>query len=137
MSGAARMIDTHPRVAGVDTTLHSDTIDVLVEAARASRQCADACIHEAAPMADCISATLDASDIASATVGIVIRLTRTESSAAAVAACREVLRVCADVCRQHGAHLRHCAACAEVCDRAEDMCVQFEAALRSRPSEPA
>ena len=132
MSRAATMIDAHPRTAGLDTTLHSDTIDVLVEAARAARQCADACIHETEPMTECISITLDAADIASATTGIVIRLTRRECSIAAIAACREILRECAEVCRHHGMHLRHCAACAEVCERAEDLCLQMEASLRAR-----
>ncbi len=132
MSNPGTMIDAHPRTAAVDTTLHSDTIGVLVDAARAARQCADACVHEAAPMTDCISATLDASEVASATVGVVIRLSHRDSSVAQLAACRTVLRVCAEECRRQGSHLRHCAACAEVCERAEDLCLQMETALSMR-----
>ncbi len=135
MSRSATMIDAHPRTAGVDTTLHSDTIDVLVDAALIARQCADACTHESEPMTECISATLDASDVASATAGVIIRLSHRDSAVAQLVACREVLRICAEECRRHGLHLRHCAACAEVCERAEDLCLQMETALSRRAGE--
>ncbi len=132
MPRAATMIDAHPRTAEVDTTLHSDTIDVLMDASLAARQCADACLHESTPMTECIGATLDASDVASATAGLVIRLSHRDSAVAQLVACREVLRICAEECRRHGTAMLHCAACAEVCERAEDLCLQMETALSRR-----
>ncbi len=138
MTSAASMIDSHPRSGQVDTNLLSDTIDSLVEASRTARQCADACVHEPAPMTECIGANLDAADMCAASVSILIRLGDRDTVVAALEAAREALRVCAEDCRRHGSHLRHCTTCASVCEHAEDLCVQMSTALTTRTgSTPA
>lgn len=130
MTTAATMFDAHPHLPPVDTRLHADTVEALLEAARTARQCADACLHESATdMRRCITLDLDVADLTSATSNLVIRLADPTSVRAALAACREVLRACAEECRSHGSHLRHCAICAEVCERAEEQCLRMEAAV--------
>lgn len=129
MTTAATMLDAHPRRAPVDTRLQGDTVDVLVEAARTATQCADACLREpGAELRDCIGATLDAADLATATARVVMRLGDPDTVQAALAACATALRTAATTCRRHGGHLRHCAICADVCERAEEQCLRMEAA---------
>lgn len=132
MTSAAMMLDAHPRAGQVDTNLLADTIDALVESARTARQCADACLHESAPMTECIGANHDVADLATAASGVVIRLGDRTTVVAALEATREALRNCAEECRRHGSHLRHCATCAQVCEHAEDLCVQMITALTRR-----
>lgn len=132
MTSAATMLDAHPRPGQVDTNLLSDTIDALFEASRTARQCADACVHESAPMSECIGASYDVADLTAATAGVVIRLGDRTTVVAALEATREALRNCAEECRRHGSHLRHCATCAQVCERTEDLCVQMITALTRR-----
>lgn len=127
MTTAATMLDAHPFRPTVDTRLQGDTIDVLLEAARTAQQCADACLHESAQgLHHCIAANPDVADLAAATANMVVRMVDPPAVLAALVACRAALRACADSCRAHGRHLRHCAICAEVCDRAEDQCLRLE-----------
>jgi hypothetical protein len=131
MSSAAAMIDPGLTGAVVDTQLLADTVDVLVEAARTARQCADACVHDASGREACISLSLDAADVASATSNVVIRMADPHGVAAVLDSCRTILRLCGEECQHHAAHLRQCAVCAEVCGRAEELCLRLLAALRA------
>ena len=75
MTTAATMLDAHPDLPPVDTRLHGDTVDALLEAARTARQCADACLHEPGDtMRRCVTLDLDVADLATATSNMVIRL---------------------------------------------------------------
>lgn len=130
MTTVATMLDDHPRRAAVDTQLHGDTIEVLTEVARTARQCADACLHErGADLRHCIALDMDVAELANATAGMLIRFADPPALVAALEACRATLRACAEACRSHGAHMRHCAVCAEACERAEEQCVQMAAAV--------
>jgi hypothetical protein len=129
MTTTASMLDAHPRRPFIDTSLHGDTIEILVEAARTARQCADACLHEADPLRHCISLNLDVADIASATANMVLRISDPAALVAALEACRATLMACASACRSEGAHLRQCAVCADACERAEEQCVRMAAAV--------
>lgn len=130
MTTAATMLDAHPDLPPVDTRLHGDTVDALLEAARTARQCADACLHEPGDtMRSCVTLDLDVADLATATSNMVIRLADPAAVVAALAACRAALRACAAECRDHGSSLRHCAICAEVCERTEEQCLRMEAAM--------
>lgn len=129
MTTTASMLEAHPSRPFIDTSLHGDTIEILVEAARTARQCADACLHEAQPSRRCISLNLDVADIASATANMAVRISDPAALVAALEACRATLRACASACRAEGAHLRQCAACADVCERAEEQCVRMTAAV--------
>jgi hypothetical protein len=141
MTTAATMLDAQSRRAPLDTRLQGDTVDVLVEAARTATQCGDACLREpGTELRDCIAATLDVADLATAAARVVMRLGDPDTVEAALAACAVALRASATICRSHGGHLRHCAICAEVCERAEEQCLRMEAAahhlVRSRDDGP-
>jgi hypothetical protein len=129
MTTAAAMLDTSRHRPPVDTQLLGDTIDVLIEASRTGRQCADACRQESGSrLSRCMALNHDVAAMTSATAELLIRLADPDSVRASLVAGRAVLRACAVECRTHAAHLPACARCAEVCERAEDLCVRMEAA---------
>jgi hypothetical protein len=130
MPTAATMLDSHPHLPELDTQVHADALDALWQAARTAAQCADACLHEPNDLRHCISSDLDVVDLATATAGMVVRTTEPAVLVEVLAACRSALRSCAQECRAHGSHLRHCALCADACERAEEHCHRLEVALR-------
>lgn len=129
MTTAAAMLDTSRHLPPVDTQLLGDTIDVLIEASRTGRQCAEACRQESGSRLNrCMALNHDVAAMTSATAELLIRLADPESVRAALVAGRAALRTCAAECRTHASHLPACARCAEVCERAEDLCVRMAAA---------
>lgn len=132
MTSAAKMLDAHARRCWVDTQVHGDTIDVLVEAERTARQCVDACLHQDQDLRSCISVALDTADVCSAASGVLSRLCEPSTAVAILRAARVALRSCAETCARHSATITACAVCSEVCSRAEEHCVRMEAAVGSR-----
>lgn len=130
MTTAAAMLDTGRHRPLVDTRLRGDTIDVLIEASRTGRQCAEACRQESGSRLNrCMALNHDVAAVASATAELLIRLAEPDSVRAALVASRAALRACAAECHTHAPHHPACARCAEVCERADDLCVQMEAAV--------
>lgn len=129
MTTAAAMLDTSRHRPPLDTQLLGDTIDVLTEASRTGRQCAEACRQESGSrMNRCMALNQDVAAVTSAAAELLIRLADPDSVRATLVAGRAALRACGAECRTHAAHLPACARCAEVCERAEDLCVRMEAA---------
>lgn len=140
ISTTSTLIDVHPHPhvhhAHIDTVLYADTIDSLVEASRAARQCAHACLHDTSPPAGCVTACLDAADLCSAAANIVIRMAEPSAIIALLQACREMLMSGQEALREQCGHMRICAMCAEVFEQAEEQCLRFEVAV-SRLDPPA
>lgn len=100
--------------------------------AQACIACADACLGEemVAELRRCITVDLGCADLCEATGAILSRQTSYDAglSRAALEACREACRICADECERHAEMHEHCRICAEACRRCEQACAALLAA---------
>ena len=125
MAETATMLKAHPSPAA-----HSDRLAACIDACRACliscTSCADACIGGDDPkkMAECIRTDLDCADICTATLAVLTRQTKTNTSIvkaqlqAMVAACK----ACGDSCMSHADNMEHCKLCGETCRDCEQKC---------------
>ena len=114
-----------------------DTIRRCIEAcfdcAQTCTLCADSCLAEenVAELRYCIRLNLDCADICGATGRIVSRLTKPNRSLmeAALNACADACRACAEECERHANMHAHCKVCAAACRGCEPACQGLLAAM--------
>ncbi|MGH9166066.1 MAG: four-helix bundle copper-binding protein, partial [Acidimicrobiales bacterium] len=80
-----------------------------------------------AEMRRCITTDLNCADICMATGRVLSRQSAYDAalSTAALTACRDACRICAEECERHQAHMAHCGVCAEACRRCETACARL------------
>lgn len=126
MTVAADMLQTTPAEIGYDADALAACIDACFECAQACTACADACLGEqmVADMRRCITGDLNCADVCAATGRVLSRQTGYDPkiSRAALEACREVCRACAEECEKHASMHGHCRICGEACRRCEKAC---------------
>ena len=125
MNDTTTMLNSHPSPAA-----HVGKLAACVDACRAClvtcTSCADACIGGDDPkaMAECIRTDLDCADICAATISVLTRQTKPNTSIlkaqvqAMVAACK----ACGDSCLSHADMHEHCKLCGETCRDCERTC---------------
>ena len=131
---ARQMLDAYPRELSVDRGLLVRCIEACYDCAESCTQCADDCLGEEGvqDLTSCIRRNLDCADICAATGRVVGRRTGDDPAvtSAALRACIEACRSCADECEIHAAHgMEHCRVCAEECRRCERACQELLAAI--------
>ena len=129
MTHAQAMLETHPHGADLDKALLVECIEACYDCAQSCTACADACLGEedVAVVRRCIRLCLDCADVCIATGRIVSRQTEYDAgiTRAAVDACAQVCRACAEECERHAGHHEHCRVCAEACRRCEWACAEL------------
>ncbi|GGG18384.1 four-helix bundle copper-binding protein [Pontibacter sp. FD36] len=107
----------------MNITMNRELVSVLAECAAACNYCAVSCLQEddVKMMERCIRLDLDCAAICKMALDYVSRDSTMK---------RDVLDLCARVCRECGAecekhsHMEHCRMCAEACRRCEQACQQ-------------
>lgn len=101
-------------------------IEACLECAAACAACADACLGEemVADLRSCITVDLGCADMCVATSAVLCRQTEPDAELirAALLACRDACRVCAQECERHAGAHEHCRVCADACRRCENAC---------------
>lgn len=132
MTVANDMLRTTPSDTGYDAETLVACIDACFDCAQACTACADACLGEemVAELRRCITLDLNCADICAATGRVLSRQTGydAELTRAALVACRDACRRCAEECERHAAMHEHCRICAEVAQRGEQACERLLAA---------
>ena len=98
-----KMIALHPK--DQNNQALGDAVHHLMYAAKMSLSCADACMAEAMDMTQCIRLCLDCSDICEATARLGARRTGDDQPML-----RELLELCAQICRECAADCRNAVA---------------------------
>ena len=126
MSTAQEMLRTSPSEPGHRSDDLAACIEACFECAQACTACADACLGEemVAELRRCITIDLGCADLCAATGAILSRQTDYEPNLtrAALQACRDACRICAEQCERHAQMHEHCRVCAEACRRCEHTC---------------
>ncbi len=132
MTVSTEMLSTTPSAFGYDSEALAACIDACFECAQACTACADACLGEemVADLRRCITTDLNCADICGAAGRVLSRQTGydAELTRAALTACRDVCRRCAEECERHADMHEHCRICAEACRRCEQACDRLLAA---------
>jgi hypothetical protein len=122
----SEIIAVHPSPASIDRDALVACIDECFTCAPTCTSCADASLAEddIGELVRCIRTCLDCADVCVATGSVLARQTAfaTDVPRAALEACIEACRVCAEECERHAAHHEHCRICAEECRRCERAC---------------
>lgn len=126
MTVATDMLRTTPAQIGFDRDALAACIAACFDCAQACTACADACLSEemVADLRRCITSDLNCADICTATGRVLSRQSEYDPTItrAALAACRDVCRACAEECETHASMHEHCRICAEACRRCERAC---------------
>lgn len=126
MTFATEMIRTTPAPTGYDADDLAACIDACFACAQACTACADACLAEemVADLRRCITTDLACADLCAATGRILSRQTGYDPqiTRAALVACRDACRRCAEECDRHAGMHEHCRICADACRRCADAC---------------
>jgi hypothetical protein len=127
MNHVMEMLDTYPLDLGqVDRVALQECIEACMDCAQTCTACADACLSEpaVAELAKCIRSNLDCADICEITTRVLSRHTGYDANLtrAALMACAQACRTCADECEAHASMHAHCRVCAEACRRCEEAC---------------
>lgn len=134
MTVAADMLRTTPSDIGFGEVELASCLDACAECATACTACADACLGEemVAELRSCITTDLGCADLCAATSRILSRQTGYDPAVtfAALTACRDACRRCAEECEGHASTHEHCRICAEACRRCEQACAQLLEAAR-------
>jgi hypothetical protein len=132
MTLTANMLCTSPSPTGYDVDDLAACIDACFICAQACTACADACLGEemVAELRRCVTTDLNCADICDATGRVLSRQTGydPELTRAALTACRDAFRRCAEECDRHAEMHEHCRVCAEACRRCADACDRLLAA---------
>ena len=126
MNLAAEMLGHVPTAVAFDRDQLAACIEACFEAVQACTACADACLGKdmVVELRRCITTNLGCADICAATGRILSRQVGddTEMVLAALDACRQVCRRCADECERYADVYEHCRICADACSRTEKAC---------------
>jgi hypothetical protein len=126
MTVTSDMLRTTPAKLGYDAGDLAACIAACFDCAQACTACADACLAEdmVADLRRCITTDLNCADICAAAGRVLSRQTAYDAtlSRAALQACRDACRVCAEECERHASVHDHCRVCAETCRRCEQAC---------------
>jgi hypothetical protein len=128
-----QMLEAHPSGAAVDGDALTACIDACLQCVQICTACADACLSEepVRELVRCIRLDLDCADICETTGKVLTRQSSWDAgmAGAALQACAEACRICAEECERHSAHMDHCRICAEACRRCEAACNRLVSAL--------
>jgi hypothetical protein len=127
MTDVAAMLNAYP---GELPQVDEDTLVICIQqalnCAQVCTSCADACSASAsaAHLAQCIGATLNCADMATAVVRMLSRPTAYDRdvTAAALRALDEACRACYGQCQKHALDIESCQICADVCRRCAEAC---------------
>ena len=133
MTHARAILETHPLGADLDDGKLLDCIEACYDCAQSCTACADACLGEedVAMVRRCIRLCQDCADVCVATGRILSRQTEYDAgmTRAALDACAQACRICAEECERHAGHHEHCRVCAEACRRCERACAELLVAV--------
>ena len=126
MNLAAEMLHRMPTNVAFDRDQLAACIEACFDCVKACTACADACLGKdtVVDLRRCITTNLGCADICSATGRILSRHLRNdiEVALAALDACRQICRRCAEECERYADTYEHCRLCAEACRRCEQTC---------------
>ena len=132
MPVARDMLRTTSSQIGFDRDDLAACIEACFDCAQACTACADACLGEemVADLRRCITSDLNCGDICASTGRVLSRQTAYDPAMtwAALQACRDACRLCAEECERHASMHEHCRICAEACRRCEQACDRLLAA---------
>ena len=132
MPVAQDMLRTTPSEIGFAADDLAACIQACFECAQACTACADACLGEdmVAELRRCITTDLGCADVCEATGRILSRQAGYDAALtrAALTACQEACRLCAEECERHAEMHEHCKVCAAACRRCEEACGRLLAA---------
>lgn len=121
-----QMLDTYPKSINLDRSMIAQVIETIIGCSQACTACADACLSEdtVAELVKCIRTNLDCADICDITARILSRHTGYDANLtrAALDACAQTCRICAEECERHADRHHHCRVCAEACRQCEQAC---------------
>jgi hypothetical protein len=135
MSYAREMLETYPGTVALDAATLVECIEACFDCDQSCSACADADLaeEEVGHMRRCITMCLNCSEVCAATGRILSRQTEFDKAVAraALQACVEVCRLCAEECERHARemNMEHCRVCAESCRRCERACRDTLSAL--------
>ncbi|HEM45610.1 MAG TPA: four-helix bundle copper-binding protein [Alphaproteobacteria bacterium] len=131
MDRLARMFDTHPEPASDAGEQALKAVRETAECSLVCTTCADACLAEAADMANCIRLCLDAADMTAVVAQMLARPGHQdrETLQRALEACSRACQACAEECERHADRMEHCGICAESCRACADACDRMTGAL--------
>jgi hypothetical protein len=126
MSYARQMLEAARIESDFDLDDLAGAIDASLEAAQASTACADACLAEddVTPLRICIGLDQDCADVCAATARVLSRQSDYDRLLVQrlLGACVRACSRCAEECRKHAEHHRHCGICADACSACERAC---------------
>jgi hypothetical protein len=132
MSVTAQMLQASPASTGYGADDLAACIEVCFDCAQACTACADACLAEdmVAELRRCITSDLNCADLCLAAGRILSRQTSYDAALtrAALTACRDACRLCAEECERHAETHEHCRICGEIYRRCEQACQTLLAA---------
>jgi hypothetical protein len=121
-----KMMATNPARPPVDARAIAECIEACLIAQLACASCTDACLGEKHidQLRRCVRATLDCSDVASATMRMLSRLHDVDVQVmmVQVRACAVAAAACRAECDRRAAEYPHCAVCRDACRRCEEAC---------------
>jgi hypothetical protein len=134
MSYAREMLETHQRAPDIEAGVVADVLDALTDCAQACAAdvYADLVEPSVTDMVKCIRLCLDCTDICTANIGVLSRLTDLEIDVIKplLEACVSICKACGDECEGHAEMHDHCRICAEACRRCEKACRQLQTMIK-------